>query len=115
MRMKTGKASGRASALRVGHTIAPTPNFKTRFDPCRIAVRADLEKTRHSEENQSCVGAICTLLSAELGRIPSLGRPLLRFTAHRTLKTEHPQRSCEFRFPYAARRCNSTGLPEEMP
>ena len=42
--MKTRKASGWASALRVGHTIAPTSNFKTRFDPCRIVMLADLEK-----------------------------------------------------------------------
>ncbi len=50
MRMKTHQASGRASALRVGHTLAPTANFKTRFDPCRIVVCADLEKCEQFKE-----------------------------------------------------------------
>ncbi len=48
-------------------------------------------------------------------QIPSLDRPLLRFTEHRTLKTEHPQPRCELRFPYAACRCNTTELLEQMP
>jgi hypothetical protein len=113
--MKTRKASGRASALRVGHTIAQTANFKTRNDPCRIAVRADPEKSVHPKENRPRFGPICASLGANLCRILSRGAVTLRFAENRKLKTENPQRSCTLRFPYAARRCNSTGLPEQMP
>ena len=114
-RMKTHPASGRASALRVNRATASTTNFKTRFDPCRIAVRAGIEKSGQFSKKRPRFGANCTSLGAELCRIPSLARPLLRFTENRTLKTEHPQRSCTLRFPYAACRCNTTGLPEQMP
>ena len=41
---QTRKASGRASALRVCHTIASTTNFKSRCPPCRMALRAAFEK-----------------------------------------------------------------------
>ena len=113
MRMKTQQASGWASALRVN--LASTTHFKTRISPCRIAVRADHEKYGQLTENRRRFCGICTSSGDQQSQIPSLDRPLLRFTEHRTLKTEHPQPRCELRFRYAACRCNTTELLEQMP
>jgi len=107
MRMKEPQASGRASALRV--------NRKTRPMPCRIAVRADIEKSVHSKENQPRFGAIWTSLSSARRQILRFGPKLLRFSENRTLKTENQQHRCGLLSPYAACRCNSTGLLEQMP
>ena len=90
-------------------------HFQTRCQPCRIAVRADIEKSVHSTENQSRFGAIWTSLSSNRRRIPSPGAVTLRFTADCRLKTAASQRSCNLLFPRAARRCSSTGLLEQMP
>ena len=102
MRMKTRKASGRASALRVGHTIAPTANFKTRFDPCRIAVRADLEKCEQFASNRPRGSEICTSSGDQQSRIPSRGRLPLRLTEHRKLVTAAMRHHCVSHTPRAA-------------
>jgi len=39
----------------------------------------------------------------------------LRLTENRTLKTEHCRHAASLRSPDASSRCNSTGLPEQMP
>ncbi len=120
--MKTHQASGRASALRVGHTIAPTANFKTRSDPCRIAVRADLDFPSKRSSQQHCI-------TRERGPIRPHNVP--RHSVAGTLAAQHrgtmtnslrihsPHDSekpvAQKRFPYAACRCNSTGLLEQMP
>ena len=115
MGMKTLKASGRASALRVNRSTASTTTFKTRFEPSRIAVRADLEKCEPFTKNRPRGSDLCTSSDDQQSQIPSLARLLLRLTEHRTLKTKHPQRRCKLRFPYATCRCNVTGLLEQMP
>ena len=115
MRMKTHQASGRASALRGGHTIAPTANFKTRIEPCRIAARDDLEKCEQFTKNRPRGSDICTPSGDQQSRIPSREALPLRFTDDCQLKTDDSQRSCGLRFPYATCRCNTTGLLEQMP
>ena len=115
MRMKTRKASGRASALRVGHTIAPTANFKTRIEPCRIAARDDLEKCEQFTKNRPRGSDICTSSGDQQSRIPSRRDMTQRFTDHCRLKTDDSRRSGALRFPYAASRCNTTGLLQQMP
>ena len=69
--MKTRKASGRASALRVDHTITPLANFKTRIKPCGIAVRADLEKCERFTRNRPRDSNICTSAGGQHSRNPS--------------------------------------------
>ena len=83
--MKTHQASGRASALRDDQTIALDSNFKTRIKPCRIAVRADLEKCQQFTKNRPRGSDICTLSGDQQSRISSRGRLPLRLTEHRTL------------------------------
>lgn len=97
------------------HKLPSTVNFKTRCQPCRIAVRADIENSVHSKENQPHLGAIRTSLSSDRHRIPSPGAVTLRFTDDWRLKTGNLQRSCNMLFPYPARRCTTTGLLEQMP
>ena len=113
MEMKA-QASGRPSALRVNRATASTTNFNTRFDPCRIAVRAGIEKSGQFRKKRPRFGAICTSPGADLCRIRSFGHRHLQFPEHCRLKTEHSQPSCGLRFPYAASRGNTTGLPEQM-
>ena len=67
--MKTRKASGWASALRVVHTIAPATNFNTLIDPCRIAVRANLEKSEQLTRNRTRGSDICTSSADQQSRI----------------------------------------------
>ena len=73
MLLNPRKASGRASALRVSHTIAPTASFKTRCPPCRIAVRAELGRSVNSDDQWAKFGGIFTSLggvhSAEFNRM----------------------------------------------
>jgi hypothetical protein len=114
MTMKMQPASGRASAFRV-ILAASTPIFKTRCQPCRIAVRAEIEKLIPSKEKRPHFGVICTSLGDHQCRIPSFSDELMRFTEHCQLKTDDSQRSCALLFPYAAGRCQITGLLEQMP
>jgi hypothetical protein len=114
MKMKTRLASGAASAHRYDLATS-TPIFKTRCQPCRIAVRADIEKLLSSKEKRPHFGVICTSLADHQCRIPSFGAVLMRFTEHRTLKTEHRRNAAALLFPYAAGRCPITGLLEQMP
>ena len=97
MRMKTQQANGWASALRVN--LASTTHFKTRIRACQIAVRAEHEKYGQLTENRRRFCGICTSSGDQQSQIPSLSRPLLRFTEHRTLKTEHPQPMLRISFP----------------
>ena len=71
--MNTRKASGRASALRVNRATPSTTIFKTRCQPCRIAVRAGSEKSMHSTGKRPRFGAICTSFSADRCRILPTG------------------------------------------
>jgi hypothetical protein len=113
--MKPPPASGRASALRVNIAATSTTIFKTRITPCRIAVRSEIKKLRNSTKNRTHFNAIWTLLGADWWRIESSGRPELRFSENRTLKTENLQRRCNLRFPYGTCRSHSNGLLEQMP
>ena len=113
MRMQTHRASGRASALRVIPTS--TTIFKTRIKPCGIAARACMKKVRCSTNNRTCFRYLRTSTAGKLSRIHSSDRRHLRLTENRTLKAGHCRRAASVRFPCAARRCNSTGLPEQMP
>ena len=61
------------------------------------------------------VSDICTSSGDQQSQILSFGHRHLQFPEHHRLKTEPSQRCCELRFPYAASRCNSTGLLEQMP
>ena len=97
------------------HPLIITSHFHTRSKPYRIAVRADIEKSLHSKENQPRFGAIWTSLSRDRHRIPSPGAVTLRFTDDSRLKTGDSQRSCNLLFPYAACRRSTTGLLEQMP
>jgi len=107
-------ASGAASAHR--YNLAPsTTIFKIRITPCRIAVRADIKKSRPSKEKRPRFAAICTSLIADLSRILSLGVAPLRFTAHCRLKTADSERSSELLFPTGTGRSNWNGLLEHMP
>ena len=89
MRMKTRKASGRASALRANRTARSTTIFKTRFQPCRIAVRADPGKSVNSDDQWANFGGIFTSSWEPQSRMQSVGHRNLRFAEHRTLKTEN--------------------------
>ena len=84
--MKTRTASGWASTLRVCHTIAPTANFKTRFDPCRIAVLADIEKSEQFTKHRTRGTYIYTSSGDQQSRISSCGRLL---PIDRTRNTEN--------------------------
>gem|GEM_PF-2437524 len=79
-------ASGVASAHRYNLASSITI-FKTRLKPCRIAVRADIKKSRPSTEKRPRFAAICTSLITELNRILSLGVATLRFSADCRLPT----------------------------
>ena len=115
MNRNTDPVSGRASALRVDRAAPLMTIFKTRSKPCRIAVRADIKKSRHSKEQRPCFAAICTSLSTDLSRILPLAAVLARFTAHCRRKTDDSQRSCGLLFPSSTGRSNSYGLLEQMP
>ena len=76
--MKTRKASGWASALRVGHTLESTANSRTRFDPCRISVRVDLKKCEQFNRNRPKGSDIYTSSGDQHCQFRSRGRvPLL--------------------------------------
>ena len=114
MTMKIRLASGAASAHR--YNLAPsTLIFQTRIQPCRIAVRAEIEKCEQFGKKRPHLGAGYRSLSADLCRIPALGQRHLRFSEHCQLKTADSQRRCGLRFPYGTGRCNFTGLLEQMP
>ena len=114
MTMKTRLASGAASAHR--YDLAPsTPIFKTRIEPCRIAVRADTEKSMKLRAPQICFGCKWTITAATQIQIHSLGSAPLRFTDDCPLKTANSQRSSALRFPYGTSRRNTTGFLEQRP
>ena len=114
MNMKTNPASGAASAHR--YNLAPsTMIFKTRCQPCRIAVRADIKASKDPKKKRSHFGGIRTSSEDQQTRIQSYGQATLRFTENRTLKTANSQHRCTLRFPYGTGRCNTTGLLEQMP
>jgi hypothetical protein len=113
--MKPPPASGRASALRVIIAATSTPIFKTRNTPCRIAVRAEMEKLRNSMKNRTHLGAIWTSIGADRYRIQWFDHLKLRFSENRKPKTENSQRRCNLRFPYGTCRSHSNGLLEQMP
>ena len=115
MNMKAQPASGRASALRVRLAASPTPIFKTRFEPCPLPVRAAFGNTADLNAIRLQLSDIRTSTSDNSLPVRPFGPVLMRFTEHRTLKTEHPQRRCELLFPRAAGRCRLTGLLEQMP
>ena len=89
--------------------------FKTRCQPCRIAVRADHGKSMFSKEKRTHFRDIWRSSEDSQTRIPSFGHTRMRFTENRTLKTEHPQQSCGLRFPYGTGHVSFTGLLEQMP
>ena len=112
---KTSGERQRDSPTCRSHDRTVDSNFKTRCQPCRIPVRAAIEKCEQFGKNRPRFGANCTSHGAELCRIPAFGLRHLRFTDDCQLKTASSQRRCELRFPYAACRCNTTGLLEQMP
>ncbi len=113
--MKPPPASGAASAHRVHRRTTSTAILETRNTPCRIALRAEMEKLRNSMKNQTHFGTIWTSLNSSLCQILQFGPELLRFSENRKPKTENSQRRCDLRFPYCTGRCNTTGLLEQMP
>ena len=114
MNMKTHPASGAASAHR--YNIAPsTLIFKTRCQPCRIAVRADHGKSMFSKEKRTHFRDILTSTADQQTQIHSFDQQHLRFTADCQPKTANLQRRCPLRFPYRTGRRNTTGLLEQMP
>jgi len=114
MNTQSHPASGAASAHR--YDLAPsTTVFKTRLKPCRIAVRADIKKSRPSTEKRPRFAAIWATLSTDLSRILALGVAPLRFSAHCRLKTADSERSSELLFPIGTGRSNWNGLLEHMP
>jgi len=115
MNIKRPPASGRASALRYNPAASSTTIFKTRNTPCRIAVRAELKKWRHSAKNRAHFCMTWTSFSADRRRIPSLDPETLRFTDDCQLKSADSQPRCDLRFPYGTGRRHSNGLLEQMP
>ena len=97
------------------HNILTSIIFKTRSEPCEIALRADIKKLRHSTERRRSFAPICSSHSADWTRIQSRGAVTLRFTDDCPLKTDDSQRSCSSLFPYGTRRSSTTGLLEQMP
>ena len=90
-------------------------NFKTRIQPCRIAVRADLEKSMYWKEKQTHFGDIWTSSEDHQDSSKPFGHPELRFTDNCPLKTDDLKRSCTLRFPYGTGLSSSNGLLEQMP
>ena len=111
--MKPHPASGRASALRGNHTSAANP--KTRLRPYSIAVRAVIEKSMHSKENQPRFSTICLSPPADRCRILPHEAVTFRFPDYCRLKTADSQPRCGLLFPKATRHRNTTGLLEQMP
>ncbi|MDA1229679.1 MAG: tyrosine-type recombinase/integrase [Planctomycetota bacterium] len=104
------------SFLKVRYYLAPsTTIFKTRIKPCRIAVRADIEKCAQLRKKRLRFGAISTSLRADLRQTLSPGAVTRHFTDHDRLKTDDSQRRCELCFPYGTRRRSNTRLLEQMP
>ena len=89
--------------------------FKTRNQPCRIAVRADHEKCEQITKTRRRNCGVCTSFGDQQKRVRPINPASVRFTENRTLKTANSQRRCRLRFPYGTGRRNSTGLLEQMP
>ena len=89
--------------------------FKTRCQPCRIAVRADHGKSMFSKAKRTHFRDILTSTADQQTQILSFDQQHLRFTDGCRLKTANSQRRCGLRFPYRTGRRNTTGLLEQMP
>ena len=89
--------------------------FKTRCQPCRIAVRADHGKSMFSKAKRTHFRDILTSTADQQTQILSFDQQHLRFTADWQPKTANLQRRCPLRFPYRTGRRNTTGLLEQMP
>ena len=112
--MKTVPASGVASAHR--YSLASlTTIFKTRIEPCRIAVRADHENYDKLTENRRPLCCLRTPFVDTQSEVPMINRALLRFPEHWRLKTQHSQRRCGLLCPDGTGRRHSNGLLEQMP
>ena len=96
--MKTNPASGRASAHRY-NLASLTTIFKTRIEPCPIAVRADIKKSEPLKKKPRGFAAIRSLRIMDPNRIQSSVAASLRFTDHWRLKTDDSQRRCKLLFP----------------
>ena len=86
MRMNTQQASGWASALRVN--LTSMTHFKSRIQPCRIGVRAGMEKCEQFTKNRPRSSDICTSSGDQQSRLPSRRDMTQRFTDHCRLKTD---------------------------
>jgi hypothetical protein len=89
--------------------------FKTRFQPCGIAVRADIKRCMFSKGKPRGFGVISTTSGNHQDRIKPFDHPELRFTDDCQLKTDDSQRGCTLRFPYGTGLSSSNGLLEQMP
>ena len=79
MSMQVHSASGAASAHRYNFASSTTV-FKTRIQPCRIVVRADIEKSMASEEDRPQFSENCKTSGNQQSQILSPDGMNLRFT-----------------------------------
>lgn len=114
MNRKIDPVSGWASAHRY-NLASSTTILKTRFEPCRIAVRADPEKCDALTENRQWFRRLSMSFVVGQSEVTTMNCDLVRFLAHCRRKTEHSQRRCELLFPYGTGRSQSNGLLEQMP
>ena len=103
MHINKRQASGQGMLLRVGRNATAVTIFKTRCQPCRIVVRADIRKSINSIEKWPHYGNIGSSSGdqsdVQQNRILLPDGVSQRIPEHSRLTTVAGKRRCGLRFP----------------
>ncbi len=115
MHINKRQASGQGMLICVGRNATAVTIFKTRSQPCRIAVRADIKIWIDSIEKRSHYGNISSSAGDQQDRILLPDGVNQRIPEHSRQTIVEGKRSCGLRFPCATGRCKLNGLLEQRP